>query len=262
MELAAKQWCTEFQFAKTDRQEVALSTSMASSAGDSLPLYVRHRASQWSLTDRGQTFSAYPDSSEFELTENRFATLQSFIEDWGASLRGYVIEQDLDSAPTATDLGDFLQLLTVISAYPELRVESPRKTFKTRASEQIGDWLADPAMAVSNWSPSRDLDQTHQADLWLPTKDKDLGVAAFIVAGATAADRSGLVMRAYADWEVPDQRLLIVRKGAGGTKRLLTAAEQTGTRVFETGPEEIGAEFDRLRGKLAEFNVDLAASTS
>lgn len=228
----------------------SLATPFLFGDGDALPIIAEHSDDGWRLTDRGGA-AAHLFFDDIELTEARMNALGRLAGSDGCELdNSLVLAADLDAAPSAYDLADFIQAVAHIGAIAGLERRQPYQWYVTQVREEVETWV--PEQSVERqWTPPEDTVKAYRADLKI-TAPQD--VVIFIAGTDDKADRSALTARMYKDWEVP------VIPVAAYNPATVTSASVTHLQDFvgdqAVVPVEPG-DYMRFRRALADVGVSL-----
>lgn len=265
IEKLERQWCDTFRvFASHDGTGLAIASALVHDDGDAMPVFIEFERDehQWVLTDRGQATSHLQYDPGYAITDNRLATIETMVENWGGTFADGAIRIEVDEPPTVFDIGDFLQLVAAISALPSQLGVPERPTFKRTVRNMVRSWLPETIESESDWTDDEtDPEAAWPVDLRIWRGGGLAPVDSFYVATPEPMQRTALTLRHLVDVGLRSSRLIVHQVSATTDSkalyRLQEAAERTGTTMVPIRGEPTEANLEGVRRELQMLDVPL-----
>lgn len=202
-------WCSSLEVVKRASDEFQIRSPFAELDGDELSIFLVKKGDAWELTDRGHTAS-HLGLEEFDFTQARSERLSRIVAASGMllSLEAAVVLQ-LDTTPTATDVADFVQVLSQIRALPSFEAPRDIERFVATGRDLVARWVPE-GLRELGWRHPSDVDKAFPVDVHLGGVAKFEGLELFIVGNAEKADRSSNVLTQLRDWSWDTPALAVV----------------------------------------------------
>jgi hypothetical protein len=232
--------------------------------GDGLPIFIVEQGDGWAITDDGMTTS-HLFFDDFEATEARVARLARIAEGAGATVDDSKrITLHLEAAPTAYDIGDFIQIISQVQGAAKVSTdERDNQRYRTTIRDIVIDRILSPDFD-RDWAPPG-LEQagargSYTAELRLGAGvERDAPDVVLFAAGTTdRANVAALCVHQFRKVYPTFQPLLAFRPGVSSQAILRFQDEVEDDRaVLQVAPGETMT----LTGELARRGVPVKAST-